>query len=291
MRTSKGAAQDEGDIARRARRAEVPGAAQPAGARRQGGGGNGGGDGGGGGDDDGGEGSGDDGGKESGGGGGGGGGDDGGEGSGDDGGKDSSGSGGGGDGDEATRASMDGEGGCGEGGPRRVPLGAWLEPHPSGLRVRSGGLSRHSEALDHLQAAGSLSMHRELCAHSPTGAQSAQAIGMPGTPGEQGLWQWQSERQAGQWPGAPSGLQLRSPDSAARQASVAQSHQPFCRRRTSLIHQKSRFFIVAIGKRRLRHRMRLFALMTMVCFDLANSNAFSRNSKSKSGAPWRQGTG
>ena len=191
MRTSKGAAQDEGDIARRARRAEVPGAAQPAGARRQGGGGNGGGDGGGGGDDDGGEGSGDDGGKESGGG------------------------GGGGDGDEATRATMGGEGGCGEGGPRRVPLGAWLEPHPSGLRVRSGGLSRRSEPLDHLQAAGSLSMHRELCAHSPTGAQSAQAIGMPGTPGEQGLWQWQSERQAGQWPGAPSGLQLRSPDSAA----------------------------------------------------------------------------
>ena len=66
-----------------------------------------------------------------------------------------------------------------------VPLGAWLEPHPSGLRVRSGGLSRRSEPLDHLQAAGSLSMHRELCAHSPTGAQSAQAIGMPGTPGEQ----------------------------------------------------------------------------------------------------------
>ena len=130
-------------------------------------------------------------------------------------------------------------------------------------------------------------MHRELCAHSPTGAQSAQAIGMPGTPGEQGLWQWQSERQAGQWPGAPSGLQLRSPDSAARQASVAQSHQPFCRRRTSLIHQKSRFFIVAIGKRRLRHRMRLFALITMVCSDLAYCNASSLYCKSKSGAPWR----
>ena len=157
MRTSKGAAQDEGDIARRARRAEVPGAAQPAGARRQGGGGNGGGDGGGGGDDD------------------------GGEGSGDDGGKDSGGGGGGGDGDEATRATMGGEGGCGEGGPRRVPLGAWLEPHPSGLRVRSGGLSRHSEALDHLQAAGSLSMHRELCAHSPTGAQTRAGQGGPGT--------------------------------------------------------------------------------------------------------------
>ena len=56
-----------------------------------------------------------------------------------------------------------------------VPLGAWLEPRPSGLRVRSGGLSRRSEPSDHLQAGGSLSMHRELCAHSPTGAQSAQA--------------------------------------------------------------------------------------------------------------------
>ena len=50
-----------------------------------------------------------------------------------------------------------------------VPLGAWLEPRPSGLRVRSGGLSRCSEPSDHLQAGGSLSMHRELCAHSPTG--------------------------------------------------------------------------------------------------------------------------
>ena len=93
--------------------------------------------------------------------------------------------------------------------------------------MRSGGLSHRSEPLDHLQAAGSLSMHRELCAHSPTGAQSAQAIGMPGTPGEQGLWQWQSERQAGQWPGASSGLQLRRPDIAARQASGAQSHRLF----------------------------------------------------------------
>ena len=64
---------------------------------------------------------------------------------------------------------------CGEGGPRRVPLGAWLEPRPSGLRVRSGGLSRRSEPLDHLQAAVCLSIERELCAHSPTSAQSVQA--------------------------------------------------------------------------------------------------------------------
>ena len=69
---------------------------------------------------------------------GGGGDDEGGEGSGEyDGGYESGGGGGGGDGDEATRATMGGEGGCGEGGPRRVPLGAWLEPRPSGLRVRS----------------------------------------------------------------------------------------------------------------------------------------------------------
>ena len=33
-----------------------------------------------------------------------------------------------------------------------VPLGAWLEPRPSGLRVRSGGLSRRAEPSDHLQA-------------------------------------------------------------------------------------------------------------------------------------------
>ena len=46
---------------------------------------------------------------------------------------------------------------------------------PSGLRVLSGGLSRRSEPSDHLQAAGSLSIHCELRAHSPTGAQSTQA--------------------------------------------------------------------------------------------------------------------
>ena len=79
----------------------------------------------------------------------------------------------------------------------------------------------------------------------------------------------------------------RPSERCQRQASVAQSHQPFCRRRTSLIHQKSRFFIVAIGKRRLRHRMRLFALITMVCSDLAYCNASSLYCKSKSGAPWR----
>ena len=172
-----------------------------------------------------------------------------------------------------------------------MPLGAWLEPHPSGLRVRSGGLSRRSEPSDHLQAGGSLSMHRELCAHSPTGAQSAQA--KAGQAPARARPQAMPERARG-WAmavGAEQPPSARPGERCKRQASVAQSHQPFCRRRTSLIHQKSRFFIVAIGKRRLRHRMRLFALMTMVCFDLANSNAFSRNSKSKSGAPWRQGTG
>ena len=37
--------------------------------------------------------------------------------------------------------------------------------------------------------------------------------------------------------------------------------------------------------------MRLIALSTMVCSDLANSNASFCNSKAKSGAPWRAGTG
>ena len=47
---------------------------------------------------------------------------------------------------------------------------------PAGdLRARSGGLSRRSEPSDYLQAAGSLSIERELCAHSPTSAQSVQA--------------------------------------------------------------------------------------------------------------------
>ena len=109
---------------------------------------------------------------------------------------------------------------------------------------------------------------------------------------EQGLWQWQSERQAGQWPGAPSGIHLRSPDSARARLQVPMSHQPFCKRRTSLIHQKSRFFIVAIGRRCLCHRMLvLVALITMVCSDMADCNASSRDCKSKSGAPWRAATG
>ena len=95
---------------------------------------------------------------------------------------------------------------------------------------------------------------------------------------------------AGQWPWAQSSLHLRGPASVA-QASVAQSHQPFCRRRTSLIHQKSRFFIIGIGTRRLRHQMHLFALITMVCSDLAYCHASSLYCKSKSGAPWRAATG
>ena len=63
----------------------------------------------------------------------------------------------------------------------------------------------------------------------------------------------------------------------------------FGRRRTSLIHKKSTFFIVAIGRRCLCHRMLLVALITMVCSDMADCNASSRDCKSKSGAPWRRG--
>ena len=148
--TNNGAAQGEGDRARRVRRARG-GGASTGGAGRQGGGGNGGGDGGGG--DEGDEGSGLDGGKKNGGGGGG---------------------GGGGDGDDGDEERGGRAWALARAAPG-VPLGAWLEPRPSGLRVRSGGLSRRSEPSDHLQAGGSLSMHRELCAHSPTGAQSAQA--------------------------------------------------------------------------------------------------------------------
>ena len=40
-----------------------------------------------------------------------------------------------------------------------MPLGAWLEPHPSGLRVRSGGKSRRSGPSEHMQVAGALSIH------------------------------------------------------------------------------------------------------------------------------------
>ena len=167
----------------------------------------------------------------------------------------------------------------------------WREPRPPGLRVRSGGLSRRSAPSDHLQAAASLSIHREFCAHSPTGAQERAGQGGPDTCESKAP----SDARAGTWLGNGRGRRVgagqppsaRPGERCKRQASVAQSHQPFSRRRTSLIHRKSRFFIVAIGKRRLRHRMRLIALSTMVCSDLAYCNASSLCCKSKSGAPWR----
>ena len=81
------------------------------------------------------------------------------------------------------------------------------------------------------------------------------------------------------------------PRQRPRQASGAQSHQPFCKRPTSLIHQKSRFCMLAVRTRRLRHQMLLIALITMMCSDLAYCNALSQYCKSKSGAPWRRGTG
>ena len=81
------------------------------------------------------------------------------------------------------------------------------------------------------------------------------------------------------------------PRQRPRQASGAQSHQPFCKRRTSLIHQKSRFCMLAVRTRRLRHQILLVALITMVRSDLAHSSASSHHSRSKSGAPWRAATG
>ena len=119
-----------------------------------------------------------------------------------------------------------------------VPLGAWLEPRPSGLRVQSGGLSRRSAASDHLQAGGSLSIHRELCAHSPTGSQSSQANA--GQAPARARPQAMPERARG-WAmavGAEQPPSARPGERCKRQASVGQSHQPFCRRRTSLIHRK-----------------------------------------------------
>ena len=114
------------------------------------------------------------------------------------------------------------------GGPRRVPLGAWLEPDPSGLsqsaerRLKPPQL--RCEPLDHLQAAGSLSMHRELSALSrsqpltaPLVAQlrARRPLACQAHRRARPVAVAESERQAGQWPGAPSGLHLRSPDSAA----------------------------------------------------------------------------
>ena len=57
------------------------------------------------------------------------------------------------------------------------------------------------------------------------------------------------------------------------------------------LHRKSRFFILEIGQRRLCHQILLVALITMVCSDMADCNASSRDCKSKSGAPWRAATG
>ena len=108
-----------------------------------------------------------------------------------------------------------------------MPLGAWLEPRPSGLRVRSGGLSRRSEPSDHLQAGGSLSMHRELCAHSLTGAQSAQA--KAGQAHARARPQAMPERARG-WAMATGTEQppsARPSERCQRQASVARSHQLF----------------------------------------------------------------
>ena len=171
-----------------------------------------------------------------------------------------------------------------------MPLGAWLEPRPSGLRVRSGGLSRRSEPSDHLQAGGSLSMHRELCAHSPTGAQSAQA--KAGQAPARARPQAMPERARG-WAMATGTEQPPSARPSERCEARLQLPEPstFCRRQTSLIHQKSRFCMLAVRTRRLRHQMLLIALITMMCSGLTNCSAFSHNCKSKSGAPWRRGTG
>ena len=139
-------------------------------------------------------------------------------------------------------------------------------------------------------------MHRELCAHSPTGAQSERAGHWHARhTGEQGLWQWQSERHARQCLGAPRRPPLARPRQRCR-ARLQQLPEPS----TFLqppglaykpLHRKSRFFILGIGQRRLCHQILLVALITMVCSDMADCNASSRDCKSKSGAPWQAATG
>ena len=157
--------------------------------------------------------------------------------------------------------------------------------------MRSGGNSRRSELSDLFQFAATLGIHRELCTWPNWHSERAGHWHTRHSP-EQGLWQWQGERHAGQCLGAPR----RPPPARPRQRCRARLQQllepsTFCSRRTSLIHRKSRFFIVGIGQRRLRHQMRLFALITMVCSDLAYSSASSLYSSSKSGAPRRAATG
>ena len=112
------------------------------------------------------------------------------------------GGGGGGDDDEGgDEGDEGGEGGeaegrgevwaaCGEGGPMPAPYEAWLEPRHAGLRVRSGGKSRRSKPSDILQAASSLSIDRKLCAHSPTGAQTAQPMACQRHTRERGQRRW-----------------------------------------------------------------------------------------------------
>ena len=151
---------------------------------------------------------------------GGGGDDEGGEGSGEyDGGNESGGGGGGGDGDEATRATRGGEGA----GVARAAPGVC----PSGLSVQSGGLSRRSAPSDHLQAAASLSIHREFCAHSPTGAQEHAGQGGPDTCESKAP----SDARAGTWLGNGRGRRVgagqppsaRPGERCKRQASVARA--------------------------------------------------------------------
>ena len=182
-------------------------------------------------------------------------------------------------------------------GCERRAHGACSDSHlqPAGdLRARSGGLSRRSAPSDHLQAAVSLSIHLELCAHSPTGTQSTQARAQAraGQAHARARPQAMPERARG-WAMAVGAEQPPSARPSERCEARLQLPEPstFCRRQTSLIHQKSRFCMLAVRTRRLRHQMLLIALITMMCSGLTNCSAFSHNCKSKSGAPWRQGTG
>ena len=86
--------------------------------------------------------------------------------------------------------------------------------------MRSGGNSRRSELSDLFQFAATLGIHRELCAW-PNWHSERAGHWHTRHSREQGLWQWQGERHAGQCLGAPR----RPPPARPRQRCRARLQQ------------------------------------------------------------------
>ena len=98
-----------------------------------------------------------------------------------------------------------------------------------------------------------------------------------------------------QWPAGQSGLHLRGSDTGSAGFSCLGQPSTFlqapdlaytCTPKIEIFHSWNRKRAVCVI-----NQMLLIVLITMVCSDLAYCNALSQYCKSKSEAPWRQGTG